>query len=224
VKRRKQPGSGSFARCVEKVGARGGVDDPRAVCAASKLRAGEQLNGRRRNPLEESREAFERTHGYPADQETIVIEDEHYHEYMPAWGELIELVIVPEGETKGVLLKKFSGAQLTFSEHPDFPQLEIIGGDQSIPVDTLRELFGKKVLHEKEDLGRCVDVVYYTIKTHLGAEGGDANYAHKFAEETAKKKVHLRIVESPLATYDLLNKKISLWGGVYENTPEGIRD
>lgn len=214
----KQPKpSGSFARCVETVSRRGG--EPRAK------------NGRRnpRNPSDRAAEAFEETHGYPAREEIIVVESEHYHEYMPAWGELVSLLIVPEGQTRAVELLKFQDAEgqaamLTFSEHPDFPQLEIIGGDQSISLDTLRDRFGKKTIHEKEDLGRCVDVVYYTVKTHLGKDGGEADYAHKFAEETGKKKLHVRIVSSPMATYHVLNKKIELWGGVYENTPEGIRD
>jgi hypothetical protein len=228
MKRRRQPGKGSFARCVEEVSRRGGVDDPRAVCAASKLKAGEDLGAARRraahNPHDLAAEAFERTHGYPSSEETVVIEEEHYHEYMPAWGELLVLLIVPEGQRKAVELKKFAGAKLTFSEHAELPQLEIIGGDQSLDLETLRDVFGKKVLHEKEDLGRCVDVVYYTVKTHLGQEGGDADYTHAFAEETARKQKHVRIVQSPMATYHLLNEKIELWGGVYENTPEGIRD
>ena len=227
MKQPKQPGRGSFARCVEKVTRRGEVDDPRAVCAAGKLKAGEKLNPR--NPADASAEAFERTHGYPAREETIIVESEHYHEYMPAWGELVSLVIVPEGEQRAVELLKFENkkgepAYLTFSEHPEFPQLEIIGGDQSIPLATLKDRFKKKTIHEKEDLGRCVDVVYYTVKTHLGKDGGDADYAHKFGEETAKKKLHVRIISSPMATYHVLNQKIELWGGVYENTPEGIRD
>lgn len=222
MKKRAQPGRGSFSRCVEKVTRRGGVDDPNAVCAAAKLRAGEKLN--RRNPRDLAAEAFERTHGYPAGEEIVIVEQEHYHEYMPAWGELVELLIVPEGEVKAVQLRKFEGAQLTFSEHPDFPQLEILGGDQSLSLETLREQFGKQTIHEKEDLGRCVDVVYFSIKTHLGKDGGEADYHHRFAEETAGKRLHVRIVESPMATYHVLNKKIELWGGVYDNTPEGIRD
>jgi hypothetical protein len=38
AKRKRQPGKGSFARCVEAVSRRGGVSDPAAVCAASKRR------------------------------------------------------------------------------------------------------------------------------------------------------------------------------------------
>ena len=219
---KRQPGKGSFARCVEKVSKRGGVDDPRAVCAASKMKAGETLN--RRNPMDLAAEAFERTHGYEPDESTFFIEKEHYHEFLPAWGELIELLIVPEGETRGVQLMKFDGAMLAFSEHDDLPQLEIVGGDQSIDASTLVDRFGVERMHEKVEMGRCVDIVYATIKTHLGKDGGDADYHHKFGEETAGKKLHVRIVKSPLATYHTLNRKIELWGGVYENTPEGIRD
>lgn len=207
---------------MRKVSARGDVDDPRAVCAASKLKAGEDLH--RRNPLELARERFEETHGYPPEEITEFTEEEHYHSVMPAWGELVSLVIVPEGERRGVELLNFDGAKLMFSEDRELPQLEIWGGDQSIPLETLRERFGKTVLHEKEDLGRCVDVLYSTLKTHLGKDGGDADYNHKFAEETAGKLRRLRITLSPLVTYDLINQRLHVWGGVYENTPEGIRD
>jgi len=212
---------GSFARCVQKV-SRKGVDDPNAVCAAAKRKAGEKLN--RKNPEGLAARAFEATHGYPPDAMIEVTEQEHYHEYLPAWGELIELVIVPEGEEKGVRLMGFGEAFLTFSEHKDRPQLFITGGDQELSKDTLR-LFGIEVIHEKEVLGKVVDITYYTIKTHLDPrDGGEANYNHKFAEESAGNKKHLRILESPTATYDTLNKTIHLWGGKYTNTPEGIRN
>lgn len=218
----RNPGKGSFARCVKEVSRKGGVDDPRAVCASSKIKAGEQLNPR--NPADLAAEEFERTHGYAPDGETVFIENEHYHEYLAAWGELMELVIVPEGQSRGVQLHSFDGAKLAFSEHQDLPQLEIVGGDQSVDPVTLRDQFLIEVLHEKLVLGKCVDVVYYTIKTHLGRDGGEADFNHKFAEETAGKKRRVRILKSPTATYHVLNRKIELWGGVYKNTPEGIRD
>jgi hypothetical protein len=219
---KRQPGKGSFARCVEKVSKRGGVDDPRAVCAAAKMKAGEKLN--RRNPIDLAAEAFEKTHGYAPDESVVFHEKEHYHEYLPAWGELIELLILPEGETRAVQLLNFDGAMLAFSEHDDLPQLEIVGGDQSIDANTLYNRFNVERMHEKVTLGKCVDIVYFTVKTHLGKDGGEADYHHKFAEESGKRKLHVRIVKSPLATYHTLNRKIELWGGVYENTPEGIRD
>jgi hypothetical protein len=205
---------------VSDVTRKGGVSDPAAVCAAAKRKAGEQLN--RRNPLNQAREAFRATHGYEPENDIVTVEEEHYHEYLPAWGELIDLVIVPTGERKGVRLTRFKGAMLAFSEqYESSPQLHIVGGDQSCDPT----VFGILTNHELETLGKCVDITYYTVKTHLGRDGGDANYVHAFAEETAKRKArHVRILNSPDVIYDRLNEKLKFSGGVYEITPEGIRD
>ena len=225
------PGKGSFARCVEKV-SRKGVDDPAAVCAAAKRKAGEQLNPR--NPAQAAAEAFELFHGYPPDEDIIFESMEHEHTVFAGIGDLEELVIVPEGERKGIRLHSFGGAQLSMNEQAmqdsnvllgktPITQLYIVGGDQGLDPATLRQ-FGidPMKLHEQEVLGKCVDITYFTRKTHLGRDGGTADYVHAFGEETAKKQ--LRIVVSPTATYHTVNKIIGLWGGKYTIEPEGIRN
>jgi hypothetical protein len=222
----KNPGKkGSFARCVSEVSRRGGVDDPAAVCAASKRRAGEQLNPR--NPAQAAAEAFELFHGYPPKEEIVFESMEHDHEFYAGIGDLIELVIVPEGQRKGVRLHSFAGAQLAMNEKAlvggPIAQLFIVGGDQDLGPDVLRQ-FGidPSKLHEQEVLGKCVDITYFTKKTHLGRDGGVADYVHAFGEESAKKQ--LRILVSPTATYHTVNKIIGLWGGKYTIEPEGIRN
>ena len=220
---------GSFARCVDHV-SRKGVDDPRAVCAASKRKAGEAL----RNPADLAAEAFEAFHGYPPDEDIVFDTVEHEHTTYAGIGELVSLVIVPEGQRKGIKLHSFDGAQLSmnelamkrsFFEKKPLSQLFVVGGDQELSAGTLRQ-FGINTgnLHEQEVLGKCVDIVYYTTKTHLGRDGGEADYHHRLAEETAGKNVELRILKSPTATYHVVNKIIGLWGGVYEILPEGIAD
>jgi hypothetical protein len=218
---------GSFARCVKEVR---GVDDPGAVCASAKRKAGEVLN-KRKNPVEAAAEAFEAFHGYPPEEEIIFESMEHEHTVYAGIGELVSLVIVPDGESKGVLLRKFDGAQLTCNEDAlkDSPekltQLYIVGGDQLLDVRTL-EQFGLNAdaLHEQEVLGKCVQITYHTVKTHLGRDGGRADYYHKLSEETAGRDVELRILKSPTATYHVLNRIIGLWGGTYSIKPEGIED
>jgi len=221
---KRNPGKGSFARCVEKVSRRGGVDDPRAVCAASKMRAGEDLQAaRRKNPVQAAAEAFERFHGYPPDGELVFDSTEHEHEYYSGIGRLIELIIVPEGEKKGVQLYGFGPAHLAMNE--EMTQLYIVGGDQELDSKTLRQFgINPDLRHEQEILGKCVDITYYTDKTHLGRDGGKADYVHAFGEETAGKKTHLRILVSPTATYDVTNQIIGLWGGKYTIEEEGIRN
>jgi hypothetical protein len=181
-----------------------------------------QANPGRSNPADLAAEAFRATHGYEPEHEIVTVEEEHYHEFLPAWGELIDMVIVPPGERKGVRLTRFKGAMLAFSEqYESSPQLHLVGGDQSCDPT----VFGIRTNHELETLGKVVDITYYTVKTHLGRDGGDANYVHAFAEETAKRKArHVRILNSPDVIYDRLNEKLKFSGGVYEITPEGIRD
>jgi hypothetical protein len=245
MKRSRNPGKGSFARCVEEVSERGGVRSPRAVCAASKIKAGEDLqaarrtnqvagyfiqkaltNGKsKRNPADMAAEAFELFHGYPPESEIVFDSMEHEHEYYAGIGELIELVIVPRGESKGILLHGFDGAMLAMNERGIVEgspaQLYIVGGDQSLDSRTLKQ-FGVDGTHEQEVLGSCVDITYFTDKTHLGRDGGQADYVHAFGEESAKRQ--MRILVSPTATYHTVNKIIGLWGGKYTIEAEGIRD
>lgn len=237
---------GEFGRCVRDVTRRGGADDPRAVCAASFTRAyGEgYLHARnavatskrrrmaffdwlRKNPAADAEEAFEKFTGRAADDELVFETREHEHEYFADIGELREMVIVPSGERKGVKLFGFRGARLAMNEsgilRNELPQIYVIGGDQSVD---LRE-FGidPTRAHEREELGKLVDVTYYQTKDHLGRDGGTADYEHRLSEETAKgKPVSFRILAAPTATYDVINEVISIWGGTYEITPEGIRD
>ena len=223
----RNPGKGSFARCVEKV-SRKGVDDPAAVCAAAKRKAGEELTRRNpRNPADLAAQAFEAFHGFPPKEDIVFESMEHDHEYYAGIGELMDLVIVPRGEAKGILIHGFQGAQLAMNERGildgEPAQLYIVGGDQSLDPKTLRQ-FGidPGKLHEQEVLGSCVDITYFTRKTHLGKDGGTADYVHAFGEESAKRK--MRILVSPTATYHTVNKIIGLWGGKYTIEPEGIRN
>lgn len=216
----RNPRKGSFARCVKEVSRRGDVDDPRAVCAAAKMKAGEDLH---KNPADLAAIAFERFHGYKPTNFLVIETEEHQHEYLPDVGELIDLVIVPEGQRKGVLLHGFNGTRLAMNEKladPKgyFDQLFLVGGDQSVPL----EEFGIGKPHEQELLGKVVGITYFTVKTHLGRDGGEADYTHKFGEESAKRQ--MRIEVSPTATYHTLNKVIELWGGKYTIEAEGIRN
>lgn len=172
----------------------------------------------RRNPADQAAEAFRRFHGFAAENKLIFDSVEHEHTVYADIGELLELVIVPEGERKGLRVKAFDGARLVANEDWSRPQLFVIGGDQSLEL----EQFGIKRPHEQEILGKVVDVLYYTVKTHLGRDGGEANYHHKFGEESRKR--HFRIEVSPTAGYDVVNRIISFWGGVYSIEDEGIRD
>jgi len=93
------------------------------------------------------------------------------------------------------------------------------GGDQSI--DLLD--FGISKPHETETLGRVTNIGYQTNKTHLGDEGGNAVYVHKFRSTNKDgRHVVVRIAREPDLIYDVRNEQLLFSGGSYEILREGI--
>lgn len=166
----------------------------------------------KRNPSEyaAAAAASEEFHGIPA-SEIIRVETDYFeHDNLADCGELVSLVIKSEnGGT--VTLKEFGGARLARSPKGYPFQLFIEGGDQSVDL----KAFGITKPHESEVLGRAKRITYYTIKHHLGRDGGEANYKHKLGEVTG---------QLPVVIYDVLNKSLSFSGGAYTILPEGIDD
>ena len=257
------PGKGKFARCVESVSGRGGVSDPRAVCAKSiagkrgrtrgrvnakgtrltakeraLIGAGQKLalakvvpvglllnKGKKKNPAgRTAEEAFRDFHG--RDPEEIIDFD------VPAGskasmlprktsgiGDLIELDIrVPRDRhvsgAQYVKLANFGECWLT--EHPRMKQLYVEGGDQSVDL----EQFGldESDPHEWEYLGELVRCVYFTRKDHLGKDGGEANYHHRFG----KNELTLKKTELIKVAYHVPDEQLWFIGGGYEIPSEGI--
>lgn len=189
-------------------------------------------NPAKRNPASGSKDAFERFHGFPSESKTTVVRTIHEHEHVAAIGELVELWIVPlDQETpdgkkdRCIVLKNFDGAWLTQSEDPERPQLFIDGGDTSIDDDTLAECgVDLNAIHETEVLGKGVQVTYYTDKTHLGKEGGKADYTHPFGEtlDENDQRVFTGKASRPVIVYDTVNRLLFVVGGKYTIPPEGI--
>lgn len=133
-----------------------------------------------------------------------------------AIGELVKLKVkVPGGRVEGgrvVTLSGFKGAMLT--RHPREVQLYVEGGDQSLDL----EEFGISAPHGMEFLGEVTEVTYFTRKDHLGKDGGEANYVHKFGknEETGER------TERPLLNFDVANEQLIFAGGGYTIPAEGI--
>lgn len=202
--------------------------------AAWRAEYARELAAKRSNPGTASRDAFKRFHGFDADRKTTVVRTIHEHEHVAAIGELIELWIVPldqetpEGKKdRCIRLKDFDGAWLTQSEHEERPQLFIDGGDQDLDDSTLRECgLDLSALHEAEVLGKGVLVKYYTDKTHLGREGGLADYSHPFGEtrDDNGRRVFTGKASRPVITYDTVNRQLFVVGGKYTIPPEGISD
>lgn len=139
------------------------------------------------------------------------------HDNLADAGELVKLEII--GVHGGIIdLKKFAGARLAMSPKGYPYQLYVVGGDQSVDLEQF-EIFSP---HEKEVLGTLKFVTYYTIKHHLGKDGGDANYRHKFNDNGPLIKRGTRAANRPTVIYDVNNKLISFAGGEYDILPEGI--
>lgn len=159
-----------------------------------------------RNPLDAASAMSEEFHGRPVDELIEVEETVHEHEYLAELGELVELRVKARDGGR-VTLSKFEGALLCSNE--EGTQLYIRGGDQGVDLAE----FGISKPHDKEELGVCTQIKYHTVKDHLGDEGGDAVYYHKFAEDGGY---------YPTLIYSTRDKKLSFVGGSYTVRPEGI--
>lgn len=207
-----------FDRCVKDVKKRGGAANAYAVCTAAGTRnpgikdpaLKGQTAGTRRNPseYESAVDASEDFHGTEA-HELIEVKTEVFeHDNLADLGELISMDILSvNGGT--VHLRGFEGARLAAAPKGYPFQLFIEGGDQSVDLAE----FDIENPHELEVLGELKRIKYYTIKHHLGKDGGEANYVHKLGENGGKR---------PTVTYDSVNKLLGIVGGDYTILPEGI--
>ena len=170
-----------------------------------------------RNPEAESVSAFESFHGFPPREHVDIEKDEHFHEHLWAVGTLEKLTVLAlDG---GVVdLSGFKGALLCGNEAGT--QLYVEGGDQEVD---LSEFGIGEPYHDKEELGKIKKLFYFTNKTHLGDQGGEAVYHHTLGEEKTT-RMQLRIKVQPTLAYDVLNKSLEFIGGEYMIEPEGIRN
>jgi hypothetical protein len=260
------PRKGAFKRCIESVQSRGGVSDPRAVCAASiaakrgrtagrvnakkrgrrssggmtskekaLMGAGKRLalagvypaavllnKGKRKkkNPSEDAAaEAFREFHGHDA-EEVITFETmHHFPRTTSAIGDLVRLIIrVPKerGWHSGKYVDMSDFGQAWLTEHPTMKQLYVEGGDQSL--DLAEFGLDDNEPHEVEFLGELVRCEYFTDKSHLGKDGGEAVYHHKFG----KNELTLKKTELIRVGYHVPDEQILFVGGGYEIPAEGI--
>ena len=222
----KKTNPSAFDRCVKAVAAKGTARDPRAVCAAAgRAKYGQAEMTRRsmagkkraaRNPAAASAEAFEEFHGYRPSEVITVTKQVHYHKHLAAAGKLTHLEAWGVDE-RGHKISGFKGTLLAFNEAKN--QLFVEGGDQRINLED----FGIDSPHELETLGRITDIGYHTNKTHLGSEGGEAVYVHRFrTTNDGGKHVVVRIARYPDLIYDVRNEQLLFSGGSYEILREGI--
>ena len=178
-------------------------------------RIGLKLNKRKnpRNPAGGSSELYEGFHGKPSEEWIEITTPIHEHKFLAALGELVSLDVITATGAR-VTVKGFdsdSPALLCSNEARN--QMFIEGGDQTVDLKT----FGIRApIHEMEVLGELNAIEYYTIKKHLGKEGGEAIYRHKLKSYRFRRK--------PQLLYDTVNALLSFAGGNYEVLDEGITD
>jgi hypothetical protein len=171
---------------------------------------------KRCNPAAASAEVFEEFHGFPPSEVITVTKKIHHHEHLAAAGKLTSLEVWGV-DGQGHHIGRFGGAFLAFNEKKN--QLFVEGGDQSVNLGD----YGIKRPHELETLGTLTDIGYQTNKTHLGDEGGDAVYVHKFRSTNENgKHVVVKIARYPDLIYDVVNESLLFSGGSYEILREGI--
>ncbi len=175
-----------------------------------------ELRSKRRNPAGTAAEVFEEFHGFKPSEVVTVTKTIFHHEHLAAAGKLTHLDIWGIDEV-GHTISGFKGALLAFNE--DKNQLFVEGGDQSVNLAD----FGIDSPHELETLGRLTDIGYHTNKTHLGKEGGEAVYIHKFRTvNDGGRHVVIKIARYPDVIYDARNEQLLLSGGSYQILAEGI--
>lgn len=179
---------------------------------AKKLKFNGKKKRSRQNPADQAAQTFEDFHGRASSETIVVPQKIHFHENLAAAGVLVALDILPsdgggavdmdfdDEDQQAILAMNERGTQL-FIVAP-YPLDEV--------VDEYFEL--QEPIHEKELLGLIRQVDYFTVKDHLGDEGGEAIYQHKFKRPY------------PSLVYDTVNKHLEVVGGSYVILPEGIDD
>lgn len=177
-------------------------------------------NSTKRKPSEyaAAAAASEAFHGTPAHEEFNIVTEVFEFDNLGDCGELLKLEVIPIHGGSGITLTKFDGARLGQSPKGFPDQLYIEGGDQSVDLDE----FEISRPHALEVLGKLKFITYYTVKYHLGKDGGDANYRHKFADNPPMIRRGTNPKNRPTIIYDTMNNLISLAGGEYQILPEGI--
>ena len=173
----------------------------------------------KKNPSGEAQQVYQEFHGEPPSETVIVEKKVHFHKHLASAGELRKLEVRRRVDRGVTTLTRFKGALLAFNEAKN--QLFVEGGDQTVSL----EAFGidRNEAHEMETLGQVLSIDYFTNKTHLGEEGGEATYEHGFRMTNENgKHVTVKIARYPDLIYSVPNEQLYFSGGSYLIRAEGI--
>jgi hypothetical protein len=175
---------------------------------------------KRGNPAAEADAAFKEFHGYAPTELVTVKQKIHQHKHLAAAGDLVGFEVKPVDGGKKRRIEGFEDALLCFNEKKN--QLFVQGGDQYLSPKELAK-FGADNGHELETLGKLTGVGYFTNKTHLGKDGGEAIYDHKFRTTNENgRHITVTIARYPDLIYRVLDQQFEVSGGSYTIRAEGI--
>ncbi len=206
----------ALARKFEAAKARGAAKPPK-----NRLLDREVLKDLMRNPAATAADVFKEFHGHDSKELVTVKRKVHHHSNLAAAGELRGMSIKPVSKVLPVRhIGGLKDALLCFNEAKN--QLFIEGGDQFMSPAELKK-FGIPTPHELETLGKVTALDYFTNKTHLGDEGGEAVYAHQLRTTNEDgKHVVVAIARYPDLIYRVMDQRMEFSGGSYEIRAEGI--
>jgi hypothetical protein len=183
----------------------------------------------RANPSGTSADLYEEFHGTPSTETLEYIQREHFHEWLAALGQLIELVIENEQGTRSLTLKgpdpqdskPEDVVMVAFNERKKgegplkgADQCYFVGGDQSIDIDMLMDKFGMVEADVKENMliGRIRKLTYRTKKTFEQEGKQEIDFFHEHGKEGARGVL-------PMLVYKPLNPSMEVVGGRYSIAP-----
>lgn len=151
----------------------------------------------------------ERFHGRPSRDEIDIDETDIYDKSMAMLGDLVELNVIDPKKPNTEFTISFKRDRPCLCCNAEGSQLEIIGGDQSLP-------FPNNTNKYLVTLGEIRTISYYTDKHHLEGpknQKDGVEYEHEFGEEGG---------DRPTAVYNTRSQKILIVGGDYTIEDEGI--
>lgn len=150
----------------------------------------------------------EKFHGRKALEEFDIDETEEYDKNLAVLGDLVELNVIDPDKPNTEFTISFKKDRPFLCCNAEGSQLEIVGGDQSLPFPDN----GKYLI----ELGPIRTISYFTDKHHLEGpknQRDGVEYEHEFGEEGGK---------LPCAVYNTRSQKILIVGGDYTIEEEGI--
>lgn len=159
-------------------------------------------------PLREATDLYREFHGRSPSKVIEMQASDARRGTYSALGELAELHF--KAPNRELIKLGFEGNHVKLASSPDGNQLYLIGGDQAMPEDLLKQ-FGVEGEKDFVDLGEAVSIVYVTRKRfdHFKVSA----YVHKFGEEGGYR---------PEGFYNRLQRNIILAGGSYHIEAPGI--